>query len=198
MKVLALDPGTVHNAWAVVEESEGRLFVVEHGSFSASRGGRREVVGAVEALVIQAVERHGPDLLLVELPKGRKPSVPREVWRELQGIAHSLVSRLSSILPVCTAFASTPRGFHDPFQPPGWRQRLTGLNRPSDLDVRRSLEGLGLGPLPKNSHELDAVGLGVAYFHYPELFQWVEEPSSRDPGSRWDALTEELRRLWAA
>lgn len=94
MKVLALDPGTVHNAWAVVEESEGRLFVVEHGSLSASRGGRREVVGAVEALVIQAVERHGPDLLLVELPKGRKPSVPREVWRELQGIADALTEEL--------------------------------------------------------------------------------------------------------
>jgi len=50
--------------------------------------------------------------------------------------------------------------------PPGWRQHLTGLTRPSEWDLYRALMGKKRGGklkgfVPKNPNLIDAIGLAV-------------------------------------
>lgn len=50
---------------------------------------------------------------------------------------------------------------------PGWRQRLTGLVRPSEGDVYRLLKGLErsgnlVGPVPRHPGLVDAIGMALS------------------------------------
>lgn len=116
--------------------------------------------------VAALAETHGVEEAVIERPsKGPwKRGVPKEHLKVLKAVGDELEKVLKERgVSVKRPLPSRADAWYGEGSP-GWRQRLTGLCRPSEEDVRVVLRGLARrkalkGPVPKTKHLVDAVGM---------------------------------------
>lgn len=145
------------------------------------------------------------DSLVVEAPRKLlgKEHMSREAFLQIYSLTENFLDNAEKIIKdkpfsIYTSYATNKFGyssFKGNLDHVGWRQRLTGLARPNEKDIFYQLQALedskeirfsdqALDVIYKNQTRrifydiIDAVGLGVTFFKYPEVFELYNKETS--------------------
>jgi len=159
MRVLGIDPGKWKSYMAVLEGAgEGRYRVL------ALEAPDNEVL---EEALGRLLEEVGFGLVVVDEPHPSplRKGVPVGDLEVLRGLVRRVRRWCGERgVPFMGELASRSRAWYE--KPPGWRQALTGLMRPSERDLfvvlmERKRRGEIEGEVPRHPGLVDAIGLAV-------------------------------------
>ena len=154
MIVWGIDPGQFKHALAELEVNDQGIRI-------------RQALSLVHTEMEACIQsRPRPDLAIVEETEGtywnkrRKPGIHQSLRQTRQAEERLLDLLEEREIPII----SLPCAGN--WENPGWRQRLTGLTRPSEWDVWRELMaqrrwGQLRGYIPHHPHLIDAIGMAL-------------------------------------
>lgn len=197
MRVLGVDPGTHKTSVVVTEKRENEFFVyyltsIINKDVSMKPGKLAKETSTeiknilqiydVELIVLEVLGRGAPN------KKHTKFSKEKKIY--MKNYIQNMCMMLSNEKPIVVAYAASGRHYRDDFyDPPGWRQKLTGLHRPNERDVLNELKFYNV-KISKNErilsveeyysssenkdlalNEIDVVGFTISFFLHPEIFE---------------------------
>lgn len=145
------------------------------------------------------------DSLVVEVPRKLqgKEHISKEDFFKINSLTENFLDNTENIIKdkpfnIYTSYATNKFGYSSlkgNLDPIGWRQRLTGLARPNEKDIFYQLQALEDNKEIKFSDEaldviyrnqtrrifydiIDAVGLGVTFCKYPDVFEEYNKEQS--------------------
>jgi crossover junction endodeoxyribonuclease RuvC len=161
VKVLGIDPGTAACGYGIVEERDGRLRAVDHGWWSTPAGQRPEWrLRTIFERVAELVELYGPDAVVLE-----------ESFVGVDARTALSVGQARGAVLVASALAGVECA---EYPPAVVKQAVCGYGRAEKVQVQRMVRAiLGLGELPKSTHESDALAVAICHAFAPPLLKAV-------------------------
>ena len=161
MKVLGIDPGTAACGFGIVDERDGRLRAVDHGSWSTPSQERLELrLRTIFERVAGLVALHEPDAVALE-----------ESYVGADARTALSVGQARGAVLVASALAGVECAEYPPARV---KQSVCGYGRAEKAQVQRMVKAiLGLPEPPRSTHAADALAVAVCHALAPPLLKVV-------------------------
>lgn len=151
MRVIGIDPGTLHAGYGVIEEKNGRLLYLASGCIHAKSPIIAERLKQIYAGLQIAIATYQPQCAAIETVFAGNNIKTAIVIGEARGVA--LLAAANADLTIAN------------YEPTVVKRAVTGSGRADKEQIRHMVKVLlGLPNLPPTDHEADALGLAITHF----------------------------------
>ena len=159
MKVIGIDPGTAACGYGIVQQSDGRLRAIGHGSWTTAAAERLEVrLKTIYDGVAGLIEEHRPDAVAVE-----------ESYVGADARIALSVGQARGAVMVAAANAGVECAEYAPARV---KQAVCGYGRAEKGQVQKMVKAiLSLDAPPTPSHAADALAVAICHALAPPLLR---------------------------
>jgi crossover junction endodeoxyribonuclease RuvC len=159
VKVIGIDPGTAACGYGIVQQSDGRLRAIDHGSWTTAAAERLEVrLKTIYDGVAGLIEEHRPDAVAVE-----------ESYVGADARIALSVGQARGAVMVAAANAGVECAEYAPARV---KQAVCGYGRAEKGQVQKMVKAiLSLDAPPTPSHAADALAVAICHALAPPLLR---------------------------